>query len=364
MKNKLILLFTLTLLIATTSNAQDCNCEGNFEWVKKTFEENDAGFQYILDIKGRSAYDVHNAMLREKIKSAQTSSECTKFLKEWLTFFRSGHIDIQSINQDAENSQQGNNEQVNNREQDWWKPSVKELDSTTLLFRIPSFSDTKILIDSVILANKDKILRTKNLIIDVRDNSGGSTDCLDEIFPFLYTNPIRIHYRELLSTKLNNQRLLDVANGTFHGLNFSDDIKKWAQNTYDELEAHLEEFVDMSGSMEPEKIELDTVYAYPQNVGIIINGVCASTTEDFVFMAKQSKKVKLFGTTTFGAIDIGDMNFVESPCKDYQLGYAVAKSKRVPEMIIDEKGIQPDFFLDKTIPHDQWIDFVKEILNK
>jgi hypothetical protein len=33
-------------------------------------------------------------------------------------------------------------------------------------------------------------------------------------------------------------------------------------------------------------------------------------------------------------------------------------------MTVDGKGIQPDFYLDKTIPQYQWIDFVKEVLNK
>ena len=31
-----------------------CNCESDFQWMKKTFEENDAGFKYILEKKEKT----------------------------------------------------------------------------------------------------------------------------------------------------------------------------------------------------------------------------------------------------------------------------------------------------------------------
>ncbi len=51
----IILLFTTTF-----SFAQNCDCQTNYEWVKKTFEENDAVFQYALKTKGEQAYEDHN----------------------------------------------------------------------------------------------------------------------------------------------------------------------------------------------------------------------------------------------------------------------------------------------------------------
>ncbi|GHT10208.1 hypothetical protein FACS189426_10040 [Bacteroidia bacterium] len=485
MKNKLILVFALTLLISTTGNAQDCNCESNFEWIKKTFEENDAGFQYIIDSKGKQAYDIHNALSFEKIKSAKTSIECTTLLYEWLTFFRKGHIGIERLTYGEVNNQQTNNQSTLNtdnwetididiekfsnyldgkKEADFegiwetqlytiaikkegdnyigfivesenklWKkgevklkiiregenlksifymgnrsvnennnavefigtnhlqigninlkrlrpqlpvdlsaenyfkiifaanPYAEEIDSTTLLLRIPSFKNSKALIDSVIFANKEKILRTKNLIIDIRNNGGGSDTNFSEIIPFLYTNPIRTVGVAYLSTKQNNQRWLDLLNGVYGDLHDSD--KKWVKTAYDKLEAHLGEFVDINSKVISVK-ELDTIYVYPKNIGIIINGENASTTEQFLLAAKQSKKVKLFGTTTSGALDISNLHFIESPCKEFKLWYGLSKSHRIPNMTIDDKGIHPDYYIDKTIPSHKWVDFVKEVLNK
>ncbi|MDR0427318.1 MAG: hypothetical protein LBH12_01815, partial [Dysgonamonadaceae bacterium] len=73
---------TLAVLFACPASGQTCTCESNFEWVKKTFEENDAGFQYIIDKKGLAAYNIHNQLMLEKIKTAKTSMECTTLLYE------------------------------------------------------------------------------------------------------------------------------------------------------------------------------------------------------------------------------------------------------------------------------------------
>lgn len=227
--------------------------------------------------------------------------------------------------------------------------------------RIPSFDGSyKQEIDSVILANKSIILKTENLIIDLRNKGGGSDGSYEEIIPFLYTNPIREVGVELLSTRLNNQRMLDFINKPEYGL--SDEDKLWAKTAYDTLQNHLGKFVNLNAS----KFSIqksDTIYPYPKNIGIIINKGNGSTTEQFLLAAKQSKKVKLFGTTTLGVLDISNMNFVKSPCGEFELGYSISKSYRIPNMTIDSKGIQPDYFLDSEIEEFDWLDYVTKILN-
>jgi C-terminal processing protease CtpA/Prc len=130
----------------------------------------------------------------------------------------------------------------------------------------------------------------------------------------------------------------------------------------EKLNKHIGEFVSLdSSSVDIEKF--DTIYPYPKNVGIIINENNGSTTEQFLLSAKQSKKVKLFGTTTRGVLDISNMYFINSPCNDLKLGYSLSRSKRIPDMTIDNRGIQPDYYIDKTISKYEWIDFVNKILN-
>jgi len=99
MKN--ILLLLITLLGSNVVSAQGCSCESNFEWVKKTFEENDAGFEYVLEKKGEQAYKVHTEQIKAKIKIAENIVQCSDILYEWLEFFRSGHISV-SLSKDVQ----------------------------------------------------------------------------------------------------------------------------------------------------------------------------------------------------------------------------------------------------------------------
>lgn len=474
----------ILLIFPFTIFGQDCDCLSNFEWAKKTFEENDAGFQYAIDNKGMNAYEQHNKIFAEKISKLDNSVECTQTIYEWMTFFRSGHIAVRRINQaqsQPENKQ--SNQEIIDSYKDWEKievdlekfqdqllkkdengfegvwvsepykigikkvgneylgfiieadgvywtkgqiklrikedlsstyymrdhsaqnfksanllgnnylemgfitlertfpkvnpepqieryfkaisaenPYFEKVNNNTVLLRIPSFSwQVKSQIDSIIAMNKETIFQKTNLIIDLRNNGGGSDESYNEILPLLYTNPIRTIGVEFLSTELNNQRLLNILNGLYGKI--SDEDRKWVQESYYKLSKHIGEFV-MLNEYPITETTFDTIHKFPKNIGIIINENNGSTTEQFLLAAKQSKKVKLFGTTTTGVLDISNMYFVKSPCEEFELGYSLSKSMRIPEMTIDDKGIQPDYYIDKEIPKYEWVKFVIEILNK
>ena len=69
------------------------------------------------------------------------------------------------------------------------QPYLDKIGDNTIVLRIPSFSSSyKKAIDSVLLANKKLITSTKSLIIDIRNNGGGSDSSYREIIPFIYTN--------------------------------------------------------------------------------------------------------------------------------------------------------------------------------
>ena len=461
--------------------SQDCDCSSNYAWVKKTFEENDAGYAYALQKKGRELYEAHNSQIAAKVAAVETLQECQAVLYEWLTFFRPGHIGLQ-LHESV--TQQSANEAPVNSFPDWetyampaedfrayldqkedpgfegiWETSsygigikkegdtyvgfivesgaetwsegqvklkfqveedresgvfymydhspvafdkismlganslqlgrfnlsrrypeltadpkfdayIKSMDATlpyldqisetTLYLRIPSFQGSeKKAIDSVIAANREKILATENLIIDIRNGTGGSDSSYKELLPFLYTNPIREVGVEFLSTKLNNQRMLDFINKPEYG--FDEEGKKWAQESFDRLTKQEGAWVNLNDT-KATIIEYDTVYPYPKNIGILINGGNGSTDEQFLLAAKQSRKVKLFGTSTMGVLDVSNMYFVPSPCNEFYLGYSLTRSMRIPDFTIDEHGIQPDFYLDSEIPEYEWVRYTESIL--
>ncbi|SFN01038.1 Peptidase family S41 [Chryseobacterium oleae] len=485
MKNlKAVFISSLFTLTTTSVYAQTCDCTKNYEWVKKTFEANDAGFEYALKQKGNQAYEAHNKTISEKVKSVKTFTECGPVLYEWLSFFRSGHIAIRPINKETPKTANNTKQEspavkwetlpvdtqdfkkyldkkktsdyegiwvtepytigikkvgdqyvgfiIESGAENWTKgqvkmklnlsegkpissvfymrdrsaaeskeitltgknhlqigdfslsrvypkieddpkytqyfksidanqPYVEKLNEKTLYLRIPSFqASEKKKIDSVIAANKDKITSTENLIIDIRNGTGGSDASYSNILPLIYTNPIRTVGVEYLSTKLNNQRMLDFINKPEYG--FSEENKKWAQSAFNTLEKEQGKFVNLNEGI-VSITKFDTIYPYPKNVGIIINQRNGSTDEQFLLAAKQSKKVKLFGTTTYGVLDVSNMYYVPSPCKEFELGYSLSRSMRIPDFTIDAKGLQPDFYLDRSIPVYEWTDYVNGVLN-
>ena len=463
------LFFVATIFLACQINGQTCNCESNFEWVKKTFEENDAGFQYVIDKKGQAAYNIHNQLMLEKIKEAETLTECTGLLYEWLTFFRSEHLGIERLTYEASVSLKYETYEVDipqfekyistKQEADYegiWKsgsstigikkeginyigffieaeanawripvqivlkidqydndvksttymqdhssiesgepqligsnhlkigpyiwnrlspvfvddplfenyfkaidsenPYLEKLNANTLYLRIPSF-EFKSAIDKLITENNDKILKTDNLIIDLRDNGGGDDRSFQKLLPILYTNPITSVGVEILSTELNNKLFLDYTKEA----NFI--VRFVYKRIYKKMQKRLGEFV-LLGDKEVDTYQQKVVYEYPKNIGIIIDRGCASSTEEFLLAAKQSEKVKMFGAPTLGCLDISNVVSVESPCKEFNLLYSISKSLRIPENAVDDTGILPDIYIDETIPQHKWVEFVNENLHQ
>lgn len=239
------------------------------------------------------------------------------------------------------------------------KPFIKELSDQTLLFRIPSFGGAqKPFIDSVIREFSSLIKSRKNLVIDIRNGTGGDDVSFDNIIPLLYTNPIRIVDMEFLSTPLNNKRMeayLEIPN-------LSEKNRQEVHAILKLLNENLGKFVHLKKGRYVDIEKMDTVFPNPAQVAIIANKNNGSTDEQFLLAAKQSKKVKIFGESTFGVLDISNMHFVKSPDQKFELGYCLSKSFRIPGMAIDGIGVQPDYFMDRSIPDAQWLKYVVSVL--
>lgn len=378
------MVFLMLMVFPVAVNAQECNCQEIFNWTKQTFEENDAGYSYIVAKKGQQAYNLHNALIQPKVASISNPLACQEVIKEWLSFFRQGHVEFYYLGEVETDSEENGTEDDTTQKETTnglpeggplyqrflsaTDPFAETINDNTLYLRVPSFrASEKNKIDSLIELNRADILSKENLIIDIRNGTGGSDDSFEELLPFLYTNPVRNPWVVFLSTKLNNQRMYDLATNTGfaeeQGIQLSKEQMEEYRTYYDTLSNHLGEFVNLNS----EKVSIttyDTVYAYPKNIGILINGNNASTDEQFLLAAKQSKKVKLFGTTTKGALDISNLFLAYSPEEDFVLVYALSKSLRIPDLLVDDIGIQPDFFIDDEIPRSEWIDYVAKVLNE
>lgn len=365
MKSIILLLIVITTLsVSQRSLAQSCNCDVAFKWATKAFEENDAGFQYIIDQKGRETYNAHNNTFQKKVSKITNPDSCVKAMRQWAKFFRVGHFGfivnpLPSEQPSDTQSKVVSVKKIFDSKPDSKAPSAKLYDSSTVYLRIPTFdSRYKKVIDSVISANTDLIKKKKNLIIDITDNGGGDDRSFSEIIPFLYTNPIRNVSVARLSTPQNNKFWVEYLQQN----NLSSSDKSYYSEVVAKLNANLGKFVMLNDSVYTTRYS--TIHRFPQNVAILINGNNGSTAEQFLLAARQSKKVKLFGTTTMGELDISNMYSINSPDGRYTLWYCMSKSLRIPENTIDNKGISPDYYLDKSIPKSGWLNYVAEILHQ
>lgn len=89
---KKYLFLSLIIINVKLSYSQTCNCSETFSWLKETFEKNDAGFQYAIDLKGQKEYINHSQSYFQKAKEITDKQQCSDTLFNWLKFFRKGHI--------------------------------------------------------------------------------------------------------------------------------------------------------------------------------------------------------------------------------------------------------------------------------
>lgn len=219
---------------------------------------------------------------------------------------------------------------------------AKLLDINTLYINIPSFSwETKTLVDSLFLSQKENLEKTKNLILDLRNNGGGSDDVYYTISPYLYTQPIKSIGIDMWASEDNimgwEKMLQDP--------NIPAETKSEYQKLVDNLNLHKNENVNIAEDY------LDSDYKpmlYPKNVVILINEGCASSTEQFLLEARQSKKVTLMGQNTSGILDYSNLresDFCEMP---YTLWTPTTRSRRIDiGEGIDGIGIKPSVYLSK-----------------
>ncbi|MDA3866490.1 MAG: S41 family peptidase [Salinivirgaceae bacterium] len=469
-------IFLLFALIPIFIHAQDCDCESSFEWLKKTFEQNDAGYPMVIKQKGQRTYEKFSDSIGALTKRINNHKECVVLLDEWVHFFRKGHVGVYYIddptktdlrnsigveNYDAEtfavdtavfytqlkqrkipfklvdvwydnsckiavvpdtinpqrdyvgviistkrpnwkpgqvkveffNADSGINanyymadhsvrkcnveysvrnlkvgsfswrrslEYVPLKERDDLsiylakEPVMKRLNDESLLLRIPSFRyEYKNKIADLLKENEDLLEVTENLVIDVRGNGGGADASMMRIIPYIYTNPVAMYDIEIRSTPLTYEAYKEWFSRSFFGrLYFAISLKR-------KLKKNMGSYVSRSKDTVRIK-DWYNVRDYPKNVYVLVDGKCASTTEQFLLYAEQSSKTTIIGETTFGAIDVSNVNPILFPNKKYRLSYTCSRSLRMHERIIDDIGIDPDIFIPDSIPKFQWLRYVEE----
>lgn len=235
----------------------------------------------------------------------------------------------------------------------------KKLSARTVILKLPSFEYHNLeKIDQLISQNQTQLEESENLIIDLRGNPGGTTSAYQKLLPFISGKSIRNTGAEFLSTQTyigNLQAYKASLDKDTPTDGIDKQIKKLKENP-----GHFVNFNDAGKPVYIEKVELAS--KAPRQIVILADKGTGSSAEYFLFIAKQSKKVKLIGTSSYGALDYGNAYLVDFGCPGYQVFMPTYRAMRLPDYPIDNIGIQPDVYVDSSVK--DWVGFAVQYLEE
>ena len=236
---------------------------------------------------------------------------------------------------------------------------VKKLTEKTVLICMSSFEQGYVeRIERLIDANIQLIENCENLIVDVRDNSGGTDNAYQKLLPYICTNNMRSLGTEWLATPTVIKTLqywIDITPDEEKYLADKKMVTRWIKL----FKANVGKFVN-TDSTDVVITEVEIAKKSPEQVVILANKSSGSSAESFLFHMKQSKKVKVLGTPTYGALDYASAYYFEFGCDSYKLLLPAWRARRLPDYPIDNIGVQPDIYLDKSVK--DWIQFAVDYL--
>lgn len=216
---------------------------------------------------------------------------------------------------------------------------MKPLSSDTLWLRIPDFDDSRAMpLKDILDANAAALASTPNLLIDLRNNGGGSDFVYAPLTPLLYSRPIYSVGAEMRASKDNVALRMAVAEQIRAE---APEVAQYLDRQNARMAAALGTYV--SGDDQIFSVErLDRVLPFPKRVAVLVDNA-ASTGEQFLLEARQSRKVTLFGKeNSAGVLDFANVVGMLTPSGRYEVFWATSRSKRLPGDPVDPDGIAPD----------------------
>lgn len=234
------------------------------------------------------------------------------------------------------------------------KPSVVALDSNNVLIKMHDFSSRGIakIYDSLITLHKNILANCKTLIIDIRNNAGGTINSFFPLLPFFGDQPIVT----VGAYKLCSQDLIDDALADKKFYASKNDTAK-----INELNSAIKKMEDNKGHfiyLQPDTIKFKKETSKIKNVALLINHGCRSAAELMVLYLKQQTIVKTFGENTGGAVDYLDLLTYRLPQTNFIFWVGTTKREITTQQPkFDNTGIKPDVQINENT--EDWIQVIK-----
>lgn len=228
---------------------------------------------------------------------------------------------------------------------------LTEIKKDFFLLTMPDFGSHNIkVIDSIIKINEQSISLANTLILDIRNNMGGTVKNYLPLFRFFCLNNIeRSSWFELRKSKI-----IETENEIMELKKANDSVMLEQYQIYlNSLKKSHETYLLNTG---------DTIFCTKnlqkiKNVAILVNNNSISAAELMLLDFRQSSNVKVFGEQTGGAVDYLNTEDFKTPSGKYELSIATAKRKTTKDQpSYDSFGIKPDI----EIPNNtrDWVEYV------
>jgi hypothetical protein len=317
---------------AVASAAADPGCTVDWDSTYTIVSRDYAGFaEKTASPERAAAFAAVTDGVRAALRTPADAEACTAVLNRWIAFFRDRHLQLWQPGAPAPQPAATAAAPAVER-----RLGVTFPDDSTALLTLPDFGQrARPAIDSVVAAHRGRLLATPYLVIDVRGNGGGWTASYGRVLPLLYTDPIHVDGMEGWASEGNIAEMRRMLNSP----DTPEPIRAQIRALAASFEGNAGSFVPFTAD---DTITFDTVHPLPRAVAIIADRRCASTCEQFLLDARQSRKVTLFASeNTRGMLDYGNLRTVRLPSGVRRLAVPTTRSLRLPENPLDLVGIAP-----------------------
>ncbi len=241
-------------------------------------------------------------------------------------------------------------------QQQWQTVQARRLSAQTYYIGIGTFDESNTWrVDSLFHADSAILASVPNLILDLRGNGGGSDFVYSPLRAWLYTVPVIVAGVDVLATEDNIRgwaALLDAKD-------IPEENKATIQRIIGQMQGRPGRMVEINDG---DTISLSGGRPFPQKIAVLIDEDCASSTEQFLLEAMQSRKVTLMGQHTAGILDYANVRDEALPCLPFILHYATTRSQRVDAgKGIDNVGLKPQVVLGAG---QDWVEEARRYLEK
>lgn len=362
METKLRSLIILLLILTMSPNIQaqdksrqsslqsgECSCSKALDEIIDKVTRIYAGFDDKVTSQTQYAYKEMVKNLRSKASSISSPQSCEKILQTYTKFFKDSHISSVWMGR-TKNANVNTEVNINRTE----LVTFKRINDNFLYVKLAVFNQKEVeRLDSLLIANRELLAKTPHLIMDLRGNGGGNTSTSDEMAKLIYTNPIVYpawDYRS--SAEFIKAKERDVRSE-------KDTTNPYFLRAVKLLKAAKENpgmMVQDSGDL-IRTLNIDP-NSYPQQIAFLIDKGSGSATEFYIFESKQSKKVTLFGTNSYGVMDYGSDQDFKICGGMYNLATPWGRNGWVRDFRIDNVGFKPDVRIPES--EKDWVAFVQQ----